>query len=163
MWVEVKLRVIEILKTLEAVQGTHCTVADYIPKSRSDHHGYVITVKSARNAAPPSVASGSHPNAPTFVIKVQSPQINTELESVQEYRIEAYADAVRALFDRYPFLNDPDPNAETPRQGLANLSNKILLGAETFQSPDAYPQGGPINYYSVSFVLTVPYERMTGC
>lgn len=163
MWVETKRRVIDILKTLTAIEDTNCTVADYIPKSRSDHHGYLITVKSTRNVAPPSVATGIQTNTPTFIIKVQSPQINTGLEVPQEYYIEAYADAVRSLFDRYSMLNDPDPNSETPRQALANVANKIILGGETFQSPDPYAQGGPINHYSVSFVLQVPYDRMTGC
>lgn len=163
MWVEVKARIREILKTLTAVEDTTYIVADYIPKSRSDYHGYLITVRSNRNAATPSVATGVQPNAPTFIIKVQSPQINTQLETVQEYHIEAYADAVRELFDRYPMLNNPDPDATIKRQGLAGLSNKILLGGETFQSPDPYPQGGPINHYSVSFILTVPFDRITGC
>lgn len=163
MWRDVKKRVRDILKTLTPVEGTKCKVADFIPSMISDKDGYVIIVRSTRNAATPSVATGAQPNAPTFTIKVYSPQVKTGLETVQEDRIEAYADAIRNLFDRYPMLNNPDPDATIKRQGLAGLSNKITLGGEVFQSPDPYAQGGPINHYTVTFTLTVPFERITGC
>ena len=160
MWFEVKQRVIAILKTLgdDPITGTHCIVADSIPPTRSDHHGYVIIVKPNRDAVQTPLTSDSRTHVLGFAIECYSPQALTGQAIANEYRIEAYADAITALLERYPRLEDI-----TTRIGLTGVQSVFIAGS-VFQTPRPYPDGQTgQQYYSVTVNLQVTFKRATGC
>jgi hypothetical protein len=165
MWFETKQRIIEILKTLgdDPVTNTHCTVADSIPFTRSDHHGYVILVKPSRDSVQAPVTADTRTHVLNFAIECYSPQVLTNTPIVQEYRIEAYADVITALIERYPRLESVPTDVSPGRVGLTGVQG-IFVSGSIFQTPRAYPDGQTAQvYYSVTVNLQVTFDRATGC
>lgn len=159
MWFETRIRIIDILKGLESapVQGTVCNVSDSIPGTRADFHGYLITVKPTRGVLQPIKSADTRDHDLSFTVECTSPQVLTDLTIVQEYRIDAYADAITALLERFPRLEDAS------RVALKGVT-KTIVGDATFQSPKPYPDGQSQQMqYSVTIPLTVSYKRATGC
>lgn len=155
MWVETKVRVIEILKTLTRPVGTYYVVADNVPPSRSDHHWYLIVVKSNRDTVQAPLSSDSRTHVLNFGVQVTSQQVLTGLPIVNETNIEAYADAITALLEQYPQLNDP-----TTRTGLKGVK-EIFVAGSVFQTPNPYAEA--TQHYSVTVNLQVTFRRATGC
>lgn len=162
MWVETKQRILEILNTLTAVPDTFYDLKAYIPGFRSDANHYLITVKPTRDAAQPITSAETRNHILNWTIEITSPQVGTENEILHEYYIEAYADSVTALLDQYPRLESVPSDSSVGRLPLTGVLSTFQSGAQ-FQTPRAYPQGSPLNHYSVSVPLQVSFKRSTGC
>lgn len=163
MWFEVRRRIIDILNTLTPVEKTTCIVADSIPGSRSDLHGYLITIRSNRDAIQTPVAPDSRTHVLAFSIECTSPQVLTNLAIVREYRVDAYADAITALLERYPRLESIPTDSDPGRVGLTGVQSTFVSGS-VFQSPRPYPEGQQTQqFYSVTVNLQVTFKRATGC
>jgi len=158
MWVETKQQIIAILKTLTAPTSTYYTVAESIPPDRSDHHGYLILVRPQRDTVQTPVSADQRTHVLNFAIDVFSPQVLTGITIVNEYRIEAYADAITVLLERYPTLGDV-----ATKRGLTGVRNTFVAGTQ-FQTPRPYPDGQQAQqYYSCTVNLQVTFHRATGC
>ncbi len=163
MWVETKQRIIEILNTLTPLTGTVVTVADSIPGSRSDHHGYLILVRPNRDAIQTPLISDSRTHVLNFNIDCYSQQVLTNLPIVNEYRIEAYADAITALLERFPRLESLPTDGSPGRVGLTGVQSTFVSGS-VFQSPRPYADGNQQQqFYSCTVTLQVTFKRQTGC
>jgi hypothetical protein len=156
MWFEVRHRIIEILKTLTPVAETTYTVSDSTPPFRADFHGYLVNVRPRQDAVTaPAFEIRNHEM--NFTIKCFSPQILTGVKIVNDYRMDAYADAITAVMERYPRLESA---LRVPLSGVV----KTLLGGAVFQSPVPYPDGQQLQQYeTVTFNLQVTFKRSTGC
>lgn len=162
MWVETKQRMISILKTLTAPTGTSYLVAESIPSTISDHHAYVIIVKSNRDTVQTPNTVGLRTHVLNFAIECYSPQVLTGVAIVNEYRIEAYADAITALLERHPRLESL-PSGDNPGGiGLTGVQSTFVSGSQ-FQTPRAYPDGSTQQYYSVTVNFQVTFDRVRGC
>jgi hypothetical protein len=159
MWVETKLRVIEILKTLTRPTGTYYIVADNVPLDRADHHQYLIVVKSTRDTVQTPVTSQMRTHVMNFAIEVTSQQVLTGLPIVNETTLESYADAITALLERYPRLESIRTDADPGRIGLAGVQSTLVGGAQ-FQTPTPYAS---TQHYGVTVPLQVTFDRQTGC
>lgn len=163
MWFEVRRRIIDILNTLTPVEKTTCIVADSTPGSRSDQHGYLILVRPSRDAVQTPVASESRTHVLTFGIECISPQVLTGLPIVNEYRVDAYADAITALLERSPRLESIPTVSDPGRVGLTGVQSTFVSGS-VFQSPRPYPDGqSQQQFYSVTVSLQITFKRSTGC
>jgi hypothetical protein len=163
MWVETKRRIIDILKTLEAVAGTHYTVPDSTPLSRADHHGYLIWVRPNRDALQTPTMSDQRTHVLNFSIDCFSLQVLTGLPVVNEWKIEAYADAITALLEKYPRLESIPTESDPGRVGLTGVQSTFLNGT-VFQTPRPYPDGNQQQqFYTCTVSLQVTFDRATGC
>lgn len=163
MWFEVRRRIIDILNTLTPVTNTTCIVSDSIPGSRADFHGYLINVRPNRDAVQTPVATESRTHVLNFSIECTSPQVLTNLAIVQEYRIDAYVDAITALLEHYPRLESIPTDVAPGRVGLAGVQSTFVSGS-VFQSPRPYPEGQTQQqFYSAIVNLQVSFKRSTGC
>jgi hypothetical protein len=163
MWVEVKARIRDILKTLTAVEGTKYTVADFMPTSKADLHGYLIIVRPQRGVLQPITTPEIRTHDLNFVVECLSPQVLTNLTVVQEYRLDAYADVITALLERYPRLESIPTDVSVGRVPLTGVK-KTIVGDVTFQSPKASPDGQTQQmHYSFTLPMQVSYTRSIGC
>jgi len=162
MWVEIKQRLVEILATLTPVPDTFYDLKSYIPGFRQDANHYLITVRPTRDTLQAIRAPEIRDHSLSYTIEVTSPQVGTENEVVHEYYIEAYADAITVLLDRYPRLESVPTDSSTGRIGLKGITKDVFIPQTAFQTPRAYPAGGPLNHYSVSIQLQIFYSRTRG-
>lgn len=159
MWVETKLRVIAILKTLTQPTGTFYIVADNVPLDRSDLHQYLIVVKPTRDSVQIPVTSQTRTHVMNFAIEVTSQQVLTGLPIANETNLEAYADAITALLEKYPRLESIRTDADPGRIGLAGVQSTFVAGSQ-FQTPTPY---SATQHYGVTVNLQVTFDRQTGC
>lgn len=162
MWTEIRTRLIEILSTLTPVSGTTFTPCDYVPFNRQNYEGFVGYVRAQRDTLQAGGAQDRVTHVSTWVIEVISPEIMTGWNALRETQMCQYADALTALFERYPRLENSAPGV-APRVALSGITKSIAVQGVQFQSPRAWAGSDGTQHYAVSVTLSIEYSRTKAC